>query len=110
MHTLQRLAAITLLATACTRVAPLTDQVGQDVELTGLLAGPGKDGLYMIAAGEQVYLPDYTGPIRIGTHVVARGKLQWAEDQNPCPGAEDCPYTGVIAHYFIEGADVQVSP
>ncbi len=110
MQTLQRLAAITLLATACTRAAPLTDQVGQDVELTGLLGGPGKDGLYLIAFGEEVYLPDYTGLIRIGTHVVVRGKLQWAKDENPCPSAKDCPYTGVIAHYFIEGANVQASP
>ena len=110
MQILPRIAAIAMLATACTAVAPLTDQVGQNVELTGRLGGPGKEGVYLITFGEEVYLPGYDGPIRIGTNVLVHGKLQWAEEVNPCPGAEDCPYTGVIAHYFIEGASVEARP
>ena len=110
MQTLSRLAAIALLVTACAAAGPLTRQVGRDVELTGRLGGPGKEGLYIVTSGETVYLSDYTGPIPIGTNVLVHGKLQWAGDASACPEDSDCPHAARMTHYFVEGAQVRVAP
>src|SRR4249919_1920342 len=110
MQASRKVIVVSLLLAGCTTVMPLSGRVGHNVELSGRLSGPGKEGLYVLSAGEPVYLSDYAGSIPIGNNVLVKGKLQWVGDASSCPDASDCPDAARMAHYFIMGAQVRVAP
>jgi hypothetical protein len=99
-----------LATSGAEKPADLAGRVDRDVELTGQLAGPGKEGLYILAAGEEVYLPDFDDVRSIppGSDVVVTGTLRHFEPApNECP--EPCAETAAMPHYFVESARVRLA-
>lgn len=109
MQALVKPVAVALLLIGCTASTLLSRQIGDGVELSGRLSGPGKEGLYVLVSAEPVYLPGYAGPIPVGTSVLVQGKLQWVSSASDCLGDSECANAARSAHYFIDGARVTVA-
>ncbi|WP_460834756.1 hypothetical protein [Lysobacter humi (ex Lee et al. 2017)] len=109
---------IAVLAFGCQAAdrGPIGKRAGEIVEVTGELSGPGKDGFYVQAGEDQVFLPDLGSDQLLGQRVVARGRLQVRPAYDPCSGSkmppegEDCPEQGSEEMLYIEGASLEIAP
>ena len=93
----------------------LSPLVGTEVTLQGTYVGPGKFGAVFITEdGDDLQLYDGCPspfPFPDGTPMSVAGVLMHQPDLNPCEGTpetDECPYTGIPAHYYIRTAQIHV--
>jgi hypothetical protein len=120
MTIVKQLALSALLLVGCATAPPvsstslLAPRIDQYVELTGRFGGPGKIADFVVVDGEPVYLPHLPQeppPPPYGTAVMVKGVLRYyTPPPEPCDNKAKCRYAIVPAHYFIDGAALEIAP